>query len=573
MSAVLATALPIAMSVIGGLGIFMLGMKNMSEGMQAVAGNSLRRLISLVTDNRVLAVGAGTLVTMLVQSSSITTVIVVGFVNAGMMQLHQAIGVIVGANIGTTITGWILVLNIGDYGLPLLGIGALVHLFTRKDRPRFIAMAVMGLGMIFFGLELMKDGFAPLAEQPLFIEAFAWFRADSYFGVLRAVLVGCILTFLVQSSSATLGITIGLASTGVIPFTTAAALVLGENVGTTITAVLASLGANTDAKRAAYGHVLFNVTGVLWITAIFQWYIRLISGLIESMHGMNPMLVSLDTTPPLVYATVVTAGIALTHTGFNVVNTTMFIPFLPRFARLLERIVPEPEHREVSRLLHLDARGVDSPVLGVEQSRGEVVQMAQGPLKMMDWVRTIAFEEPDNEELIRKTFHREEILDNVQREIVQFLTEVLDANVPYSVAEEGRQQFRIAHEYESISDRLAGVLKSYLKLRDAKLSIPEQPREELKALHDEVASYLRRVSDAYARRTTMPEAEARAANDAIMTRVRAMREDHLQRMTEGYVDANLSLVFTTLLTEYRRIRAHTTNIHQAATGTKTLELV
>ena len=561
------------MAVIGGLGIFMLGMKYMSEGIQAVAGNSLRRLISLVTDNRFLAVGAGALVTMLVQSSSVTTVIVVGLVNAGLMQLHQAIGVIVGANIGTTITGWVLVLNIGDYGLPMLGIGALVYLFTRKDRPRFIAMAVMGMGMIFFGLELMKDGFAPLAEHPEFVEAFAWFRADSYFGVMRAVLLGCVLTLIVQSSSATLGITIGLASTGVIPFTTAAALVLGENIGTTITAVLASLGVNTDAKRAAYGHVLFNVVGVLWITSVFQWYIRIVGGLIESVQGLNPIAISLETTEPLVYAAVVTAGIALTHTGFNVLSTLVFLPFLPRFARLLERIVPEPPHREVSRLLHLDARGVDSPVLGVEQSRGEVVQMGQGPLRMMEWVRTIAFEQPHNEDLIRKTFHREEILDNVQREIVQFLTEVLDANVPYAVAEEGRQQFRIAHEYESISDRLASVLKNYLRLRDERIELPEGPRQQLLALHDETADYLLSVTTAYAMRTTIPDADARAAGASIARHARALREEHLQRMTEGYVDATLSLVFTTLLTEYRRIRAHTTNIHEAASSTKPMELV
>lgn len=573
MTAVLSAALPIIMAVIGGLGIFMLGMKYMSEGIQAVAGNSLRRLISLVTDNRFLAVGAGALVTMLVQSSSVTTVIVVGLVNAGLMQLHQAIGVIVGANIGTTITGWVLVLNIGDYGLPMLGIGALVYLFTRKDRPRFIAMAVMGMGMIFFGLELMKDGFAPLAEHPEFVEAFAWFRADSYFGVMRAVLLGCVLTLIVQSSSATLGITIGLASTGVIPFTTAAALVLGENIGTTITAVLASLGVNTDAKRAAYGHVLFNVVGVLWITSVFQWYIRIVGGLIESVQGLNPIAISLETTEPLVYAAVVTAGIALTHTGFNVLSTLVFLPFLPRFARLLERIVPEPPHREVSRLLHLDARGVDSPVLGVEQSRGEVVQMGQGPLRMMEWVRTIAFEQPHNEDLIRKTFHREEILDNVQREIVQFLTEVLDANVPYAVAEEGRQQFRIAHEYESISDRLASVLKNYLRLRDERIQLPEGPRQQLLALHDETADYLLSVTTAYAMRTTIPDADARAAGASIARHARALREEHLQRMTEGYVDATLSLVFTTLLTEYRRIRAHTTNIHEAASSTKPMELV
>lgn len=573
MTAVLSAALPILMAVIGGLGIFMLGMKYMSEGVQAVAGDSLRRLISLVTDNRLLAVGVGTLVTMMVQSSSVSTVIVVGLVNAGLMQLHQAIGVIVGANIGTTITGWILVLKIGEYGLPMLGIGALVYLFTRSDRPRFIAMAVMGIGMIFFGLELMKDGFAPLADHPEFVDAFAWFRADSYLGVLKAVLVGCILTFVVQSSSATLGITIGLASTGVIPFTTAAALVLGENIGTTITAFLASLGATTDAKRAAYGHVMFNVIGVFWITLIFQWYIRLVSGVLERVHGLDPMVITLADTEPALYATIVTAGIALTHTGFNVANTLIFLPFLPRFARLLERLVPEPPHKEVSRLLHLDARGVDSPVLGVEQSRGEVVQMARGPLKMMDWIRTIAFEDPHNEELIKKTFHREEILDTVQQEIVQFLTDVLDANVPHSVADEGRQQFRIAHEYESISDRLASILKNYLRLRDFGIPLSADQRSELLTLHDSVAEFLGRVTDAYAERTTIPNAEAQATSARISEQVRALREAHLQRMTESHIDANLSLIFTTLVTDYRRIRAHTTNIHQAAAGARAAELV
>lgn len=364
MNAVLAAAIPIAMTVLGGLGIFMLGMKYMSEGIQAVAGNSLRRLISLVTDNRVMAVGAGTLVTMLVQSSSVTTVIVVGLINAGLMQLHQAVGVIIGANIGTTITGWILVLKVGVYGLPMVGASALVYLFSRRDRPRFIAMAVMGLGMIFFGLELMKNGFAPMADNPAFIGAFSWFDAGSYTGVLKCVLVGCIVTMIVQSSSATLGITIGLASTGVIPFTSAAALVLGENIGTTVTVLIASIGGMTDARRAAYAHVLFNVIGVFWITLIFQWYIGVVASVVATTQGANPMLISLATaSSPAVFAASVTAGIALTHTGFNVLNTMLFLPFLPRYARLLERFVPDPEYKEVSRLRHLDARSIDSPVL------------------------------------------------------------------------------------------------------------------------------------------------------------------------------------------------------------------
>jgi len=235
------------LTVIGGLGVFLLGMKNLSEGLQAIAGSGLRRMISWVTDNRFMAIGVGALITMLVQSSSITTVMVVGFVNSGFMTLSQAIGVVMGANVGTTITGWILVLKIGKYGLPIAGAAAFVYLFAKRDRIRYLAMAILGLGLVFFGLEVMKDGFAVVKELPAFELWFQKFSADSYLGVLKCAAVGCILTFFVQSSSATLGITIGLAQLGVIEFETAAALVLGENIGTTITAWLASFGATTNA--------------------------------------------------------------------------------------------------------------------------------------------------------------------------------------------------------------------------------------------------------------------------------------------------------------------------------------
>jgi phosphate:Na+ symporter len=555
------------MNVVGGLGIFMLGMKYMSEGMQAVAGNSLRRMISMVTNNRFMATAVGTGVTVLVQSSTVSTVIVVGLVNAGLMQLHQAIGVLMGANIGTTITGWILVLNIGKYGLPILGIAALVYLFTRRDRPRFIAMAIMGMGMVFFGLELMKNGFAPMKDMPLFIEAFAWFHADSYLGVYKAVLVGCVLTLIVQSSSATLGITIGLAATGVIPFTTAAALVLGENLGTTITVVLASIGANTAAKRAAAAHVLFNAIGVLWITTVFFWYVRLIAGTVEMVHGVDPRLISLSGgADPVMFATVVTAGIAMTHTGFNIANTLIFLPFVNQYARLLERLFPNPGVKEVSRLKHVDARAVSAPVLGLEQSRGEVIQMGAGALKMMDWIRQLGFHGPWDDRLHQKTLHREEVLDNVQREIVVFLTGVLDATMPHALAEEGRQQLRIAHEYESASDRAASILKGFTELRRQRLVLEPSQMEGLLELHDSVTAFLREVTDAYGRRSSLSNPVAQKTAQSINVKVRQLQDDHLQRMIDGPVDPGLGVIFTVLLTDYRRIRSHTLNIHEAVAG-------
>jgi phosphate:Na+ symporter len=557
----------ILMAVLGGLGIFMLGMKHMSEGMQAVAGKSLRRMISLVTNNRFLATATGTAVTTLVQSSSVTTVIIVGLVNAGLMQLQQAIGVIFGANIGTTITGWILVLNVGKYGLPMLGAAALVYLFARRDRTRFVAMSVMGLGMVFFGLELMKNGFGPIKDMPMFMQAFQWFQADSYAGIYKAVLVGCVLTLIVQSSSATLGITIGLAATGVIPFQTAAALVLGENIGTTITIVLASIGANTNAKRAALAHVLFNVLGVFWITLLFPWYSRLVARVIELVHGADPLTVSLDSgMDPVAFATVVTAAIALTHSGFNAVNTAVFLPFLGPYTRLLERLVPDPRTKEVNRLRRIEAGPVGAPVLGLEQSRGEVLQMGQGALKMMQWVRQLGFHGPWDELLVQKTFHREEVLDNVQREVVAFLTATLDSTMPHAVAEEGRQQLRIAHEYESASDRAASILRSFAQLRQQRLELRSDQREDLQRLHDAVSSYLGEVTDAYAKRGALNAADARSHADAIDRLVAELRDRQLQRMIDGPVDPGLSLAFTGLITDYARIRSHARNIHNAVAG-------
>ncbi len=555
-----------AMSAIGGLGIFMLGMKYMSEGMQAVAGNSLRRMISLVTNNRLMATGVGTGVTVLVQSSTITTVILVGLVNAGLMQLHQAIGVIMGANIGTTITGWILVLKIGKYGLPILGTAALFYLFSRRDRPRFIAMAIMGLGMVFFGLELMKDGFAPMKDIPMFMDAFEWFRADTYLGVMKCVLIGCVLTLLVQSSSATLGITIGLTATGVIPFTTAAALVLGENIGTTITVILASIGANTAAKRAAAAHVLFNLFGVFWITLIFQWYVRLVARVVENMHGVDPMTATYATAAdPIHFGAVMTAGIALTHTGFNLANTAMFLPFLRPFARLLQKVIEDPGVKEVRHLKHLDPRGVNAPVLGLEQSRGEVVNMGKGAVKMAEWIRQIAFVGPRDERLVQKTFHREEVLDNVQHEVVRFLTDLLDGTVPQAVAREGQRQLRIAHEYESMSDRLASILRGINKLREQGLELPGEQLAELRELHEDTTEFVRAITNAFEQRTALPEADAQSTSQALTRKVRSLRSRHLDRMTEHPVDPRVTLIYTGLLTDYRRIRAHATNVHEATT--------
>ena len=550
----------LVLTVVGGLGIFLLGMKNMSEGLQAVAGAGLRRMIGAVTENRILAIAVGTGVTMLIQSSSITTVMVVGFVNSGFMTLAQAIGVVMGANIGTTITGWILVLKIGKYGLPILGFAAFVYLFSRRDRIRYVALAVMGLGMVFFGLELMKNGFAIVKNLPAFEAWFEQFSATTYLGVLKCAAVGCVLTFIVQSSSATLGITISLAVTGVIPFETGAALVLGENIGTTITAFLASFGATINAKRAAYFHMLFNMIGVGWVTLIF---IPLYMPLIRWLIGTVP---DPELGTPVVRD--VTEAIALTHTMFNITNTVIFIPFVRVFATLLERCVPERVVRERPHLTSLDVRMLETSVIAIEQSRIEVLRMAHGCKEMTDWMKDLLTQEIADEKTVQKAFHREEILDTIQDEVVAFMAHLLAGNVPLDVTEEARRQLRMADEYESVSDYLIAVLKSHLKLQQGGLRFPETDAEDMLGLHEMVADYLVMINEGLERRQVDVITAAKSQGEAITRRSKELRGRFLSRMSEQKLEPQVIVAFNAQLNAYRRVREHLLNVAEAIAGEK-----
>ncbi len=557
----LAVLVKLLFKLVGGLGIFLLGMKYMSDGMQAVAGSRLRGMISLATNNRLLATGVGVVVTCIVQSSSITTVMVVGFVNSGVMQLAQALGVIMGANIGTTITGWILVLKIGKYGLPILGAAAIAYLFSKGDRWRFWSMAIMGIGMIFFGLELMKDACSLIKEHPSFESWFQSFQADDYFGVLGCALIGCLLTIMVQSSSATLGITISLASQGVISYPTAAALVLGENIGTTITAYLASLGATTNARRAAYFHIIFNLVGVLWITAIFHWYIDLVQEIIGddvtkvTMVGGKP---TYDTT----------ATIAATHSIFNVTNTLIFLPFLPIFVKLLTRFVPAKAYKEKPHLTDLDIRILDTPLLAIEQSQKEIEKMGDGCAKMMGWLKTLYEQEDRDLSLGERLQHRERVLDSVHDELAVFITSLLSGNVPHATAEEARLQLRMADEYESVSDYLANLEKFDHKLYDKELRFTKSQRSDLLELNGLLQQHLDMVNDSLKQRNTNVITKLETIGKRIRDLLKSLRRKHLDALSSGNIRPQVSVAYLAALNAYARVRDHSRNIAEAVSGEK-----
>ena len=548
--------------IVGGLGIFLLGMKHMSDGMQAVAGSSLRKLIGAVTNNRILATIVGVVVTCVVQSSSITTVMVIGFVNSGVMQLGQAIGVIMGANIGTTITGWILVLKIGKYGLPLLGGSAFFYLFSRGDRWRYWAMALMGVGMVFFGLEVMKDACKIIKDTPAFEAWFQRFDASTYLGVLGCAAAGCILTVLVQSSSATLGITISLAVQGVISYETAAALVLGENIGTTITAFLASLGATTNARRAAYFHVIFNLVGVFWITLIFGWYIDLIQSLVDGNVAEAVMVDGKQTFPYTV------AAIAATHSVLNITNTIIFLPFVVVFERLLTKLVPSKGFKEKPHLTDLDIRILETPLLAIEQSRKEIEKMGDGCSKMLDWSAELLQQDDPDKALADRLRQREQVLDSVQDEIAEFVTHLMSGNVPHSVATEARRQMHMADEYESVSDYILDLDKFDRKLRKEGERFTEEQRADLVKLNSHVAEYLAEVNTALATGNKAIITKTDPTAKRIRDEIKQLRQKHLAEMSTGTIAPVVMVAWLASLNAYSKVREHTREIAEAISEAK-----
>ena len=539
-------------SLIGGLGIFLLGMKSMSEGMQAVAGQSLRRIIALVTNNRLLAVAAGAMVTCIVQSSSITTVMVVGFVNSGLMNLRQSVGVIMGSNIGTTITGWILVLNIGKYGLPILGSAVFVYLFSREDRWRYWGMSIMGVGMVFFGLEIMKDACAIIKETPSFEQWFQQFHADSYFGVLKCALIGCVMTALIQSSSATLGITISLATQGLIDYPTAAALVMGENVGTTITALFASLGATTVARRAAYFHSIFNLIGVFWITSIFQYYQQFVQYLVGIESGASD-----------ISEIQMRAAIATSHSMFNIANTCLFLPLLPMMVGLLERLVRGKDYKEKPKLTNLDLRYLESPSMAIEQSRNEVRKMGDGCEKMISWLSQLRDQEEMDSELEDRLKHREQVFDSVQDEVSAFVTDLLAKALPHAVAEEARRQLTMADEYESISDYFVSLEKFDRKLRKDGFRFSEEQRRQLNELNQLVLEYLKSVNVSVNTNNQNVLRDTDGVSKRIRSQVKQFRKQHLEELSIGEIAPQISVAYLASLNAYARVRDHLDSIAES----------
>ncbi len=468
------------LTLIGSLGMFLYGMKIMSEGLQKVAGDRLRSILTAMTKNRVMGLLTGVLITALIQSSSATTVMVVSFVNAGLLSLAQSVSVIMGANIGTTITAWIISIfgfkvSISAMSIPLIAI-SIPFIFSSNDKRKSIGEFLIGFAFLFMGLDFLKNAVPDIKSNPEILSFLVEYTNMGYLSVFLFIIIGAILTIVVQSSSATMAITLIMCSKGWIPLDIAAAMVLGENIGTTITANLAAINGNVSARRAAFSHFMFNIFGVIWGLILFYPFMRMISSLVSGLGYGDPnalvtFVSKLDTNTinllnegnapealqqqyeNMTVAT--TYALSLFHTIFNIINVTIMIWFVNMYVKIVTTIIPQKDNDEEFQLRYISSGMLSTGELSLLQVKKETIAFAERTQRMLIMVKDLLNEQEGTEDF-NKLFSRiekyEKISDRMELEIANYLNQIDSASVSVDSEIQIRSMYKIVDEIESIGD-------------------------------------------------------------------------------------------------------------------------
>ena len=474
--------------LIGSLALFLYGMKIMSEGLQKFAGDSLRRILTAMTTNRVTGVLTGVLITALIQSSSATTVMVVSFVNAGLLTLTQSIGVIMGANIGTTVTAWLISalgfkVDIAAFALPLLAF-ALPLFFSGKSSRKSIGEFVFGFAFLFMGLQSLKANAPDLGANPEMLAFVQNYTDMGFFSIILFLFIGAILTMIVQASAATMAIPLIMCANGWIDYHLGVALVLGENIGTTITANLAALTGNTQARRAALAHLVFNVFGVMWVLVLFYPFTNAVSWFVTHVMKVSDPAVA------------VSFKLAAFHTAFNISNTFIMIWFVSLIEKTVCTLIKPKVEDEEYRLRYITGGMLSTAELSILQAHKEISLFAERTARMFNMVKELFYEK--NEETFLKTYSRiekyENISDRMEIEIANYLTEVSEGRLSSESKEEIRIMLRAVSEIESIADSCNNLARSIKRRNEFKSEFTEEQNKHLDHMFELVSGALNRMN-------------------------------------------------------------------------------
>ena len=539
---------------VGGLGMFLYGMHVMADGLQKSAGGRMKQLLGILTNHRILGVLVGALVTAVIQSSSATTVMVVGFVNAGIISLTQAVGVIMGANIGTTITAWLV--SMSEWGqmlkpeffAPLLiGVGAFIVLFVNKEKYRQVGEILVGFGVLFIGLSFMSSSITPYKDAPIFATAFRVLGKNPILGILT----GAIVTAIIQSSSASVGILQTLALNGVVSWNSAIYITLGQNIGTCVTALISSAGANRTAKRAAVIHLLFNVIGAV-VFGILMF----------AIFTMNPVFAGGQVT---------SVGISIFHTVFNISNTLLLFPFAKQLVTFSGRIIREKPERlaaaeismtsvdeEVLERPHLDLRIFSSPSFAIQSAAEQVVHMGELAREHVEISMGSVFDV--SEEKIRRSDALEKTLDVFEKDLTEYLVHLSHESLTEQQIQTVSHLLFTVSDLERIGDHCDNIAELASSLVQGHVQLSGDAVEDLKDIKDVVLKTVDLAISSRNRESIMDAKRVYMLEDDVDSMEEDMRHNHMERLSKGLCSADTGIVFLDILSNLERISDHAVNI-------------
>ncbi len=548
---------PMLFSFLGGLGLFLFGIKSMSEGLQATAGDRLRLILEKGTRTPFRGVITGTLVTALIQSSSGTTVLTVGLVNAGLLRLRQAIGVIMGANIGTTITAYLIGFKLSDYALPVIALGVLLLFFFKNKRVNYLGQILFGFGLLFYGMDVMGEGMRPLRNSSFFIGLMSNVEHNAFLGVF----IGTIFTAVVQSSSATIGVLQELANQGVVTYFQAVPILFGDNIGTTITAILASLGASVAARRTALTHLLFNVIGTciflpLFYLGIFTELVRLFTDFIYVLlPGFDGTWETLN----------IKMQIAQTHGFFNISNTIIQLPFVGLLAAIVSKLVPGEESTIDTKPQYLEPRLLGNAPVAIANASRELLRMGRIASETFNYAVDFLFTQ--NQESLQMARQFEDAVDRLETEITNY---TLKATGSKKLSDElSRRSYvilQVVGDLERVGDHSDNLLELTEYAIENNVKFSEIAQEDLKKMIKEVKGILAKSLEALKTENKQLAQEVVANDDLIDQMEKDLRRSHIIRLNEGACSGNASTVFLGILSNLERIGDHAVNIAEYVLG-------
>ena len=543
-------------STVGGLGLFLFGMGLMSNGLKKVAGGKLKSLLEALTRRRVIAVLIGALTTCLIQSSSATTVMTVGFVNAGLLTLRQALCVVLGANVGTTFTAWMVsafaLFKISSYALPIVGVGFLLNILGKTQKRKSLGEVMLGFGILFLGIHFMKEGFAPLQNNQEVNDALIWLGGNP----LLAVLAGAVITMLLQSSSASIAIVQMLALQGAfgtdwdLALRVAIPFILGDNIGTTITAQIAALRTSRNAKRTAMGHTLFNTIGVAYMLPLVWtgWF-----G--DAVEWITPFKLSQNTI--MVY-------IAVSHSMFNIFNTIVFLPIISVLEKMVMKILPVTAEELAYKPVALEKHLLNTPVIALEQTKREILRMATTAKQAVQ--QSVSGLVNDDRKELASVMQTEDFIDEMQYEITSYLSALSRRQLSDEVSTELPVLLHTVNDLERVGDHAVNIVEIAERKIEQKVSFSDWALSETEKLKKEAEEMFDCVIGAL-KDNDIITAQSALVNESNLNRMQMeFRRSHVQRMSEGVCSAEAGLIFIDLVDNVEKIGDHLTNIAQAVIG-------